>query len=65
MLRRIKLDRGTDLHVVFDLDRRAVEKDAVIIDEDIAPKTNIIAVVACKERHDGRSVADRPHELAQ
>src|SRR5260221_13256046 len=58
MMRREKLHARADLDVVADPYRRAVEKDAVEIDEEIGAGGEVVAVVAAERRLDRGAGAD-------
>ena len=63
MLGRVELHGRTDLHIVSDDDGSAVKKGAVMIDEDVPAKTDIVAVVAGKGGKNHGSFADRAQEI--
>ena len=63
--RRVELHRRPHLQIVADLDRRAVEKDAVVVDEGLAPDADLVAIIAGEARLDVGAVADRAEQLAQ
>src|SRR3954464_1147635 len=64
MGRRVKLHRRAHLKIIADLDRRAVEEHAVVVDEGALPDADIIAVIAGKPGLDIGPVAERPEQLA-
>ena len=53
------------MKIIPDLDRRAVEKDAVEVDEGIPSEPDVIAIVAGEDRFDHRAGAAENQELAQ
>src|SRR6185312_12002562 len=56
---RVELNRRTHLQIVADLDRRAVEEDAVEVDKGAVADPDVGPVVASEGRLDIRGIADR------
>src|SRR5580692_1531266 len=56
--RGVELHRRRHLQIIADLNRRAIEKDAVVIDKAAVPETDIVAVIAMKARLDIRIPTD-------
>ena len=64
MRRGVHLHRRSHLKVVPDLDQRAIEKNAIEIDEGMYPQPNVIAIITGEERPDDRAVPDRTEQPA-
>src|SRR5687768_7312170 len=62
---RVELNPRPDLHVVANVDLGAVEEDAVVVDEQVAARADVEAVVAGEARHHGGAVADGAEQAAQ
>src|SRR6185437_14392324 len=62
MRRGVQLYRRTHLQIISDLDRRAVEKHAVEVDEGVPSELNVVAIITEEDRPDDCAVPDRTTE---